>query len=69
MQIITKLKKIICLNTKKIFTSQKEAAQYYNIKSYNNIGMCCRGQRNCCGELDNGEKLRWKYLNDIKTIG
>lgn len=63
-----KSKKIICVNAKKIFNCQREAGEYYGIKFYANIGECCRNKRNYCGTLENGEKLRWMYLEDYDKI-
>jgi hypothetical protein len=59
-----KSKEILCITTGKVFGCQKEAGEYYDIKSYNNIGMCCRGKRKYCGISINGETLEWKYLNN-----
>lgn len=53
---------VICLTTKKIFFTLKDAASFYNIKNASNITTCCRGKCNSCGNY-NGEKLVWKYLN------
>lgn len=58
-------KKIICLNTKEVFECGKDAGEYYYIKSYSHIDQCCQGERNTCGVLPNGEKLKWGYLNDL----
>lgn len=55
---------VICLTTKKIFNTIKEASKYYNC-NYGHIGACCRGERKSCGKLDNGEKLKWRYLEDF----
>lgn len=63
-----KSKNILCLNTNMIFNSQKEAGEYYGIKSYNNIGMCCRGERKYCGKLSTGKKLEWMYCEDNLEI-
>ncbi len=63
--------KVVCLNTKKIFTSAKKACEFYNLKLNNNkhIGEICnniefkRG-RKYCGTLENGERLTWLYYKD-----
>ena len=60
-----KSKKIICINTKQAFDSQREAGEYYGIKFINNIGACCRGERKVCGKLENGEYLKWEYLDAV----
>lgn len=56
-----KNKPIICLTTKKIFFSFKEAADYYNI-NYTNISNVCRGKYKTA-KLSNGLKTKWKYIN------
>ena len=63
---------VICLTTKKIFLTIKEAQSFYNIKGKSDIGCCCKGYKifkgkirvvKSAGKLPNGTKLRWKYLN------
>ena len=39
-----------------------EGANFYNIKSKGHISSCCRGKRKHCGKLQDGTKLKWKYL-------
>lgn len=56
-------KKVICVTTNKIFDKIKDAANYYGITSTANISSCCKGKLNCCGELKDGTKLQWKYLD------
>lgn len=48
---------VICLETKEIFNSLKEASEKYNIE-YANIGACCRGKRTTAGNL------HWAYYSD-----
>ena len=55
-------KAVICLTTGKSFYTQKEAGEYYNIKSCWDIGKCCKGKVRHCGRLENGTQLRWKEL-------
>ena len=63
-------KKVICVTTGKIFNSQTEASNYYNIVQ-KNISDCCRYKRKSAGKY-NGQKLQWKYLenddNDLKVV-
>ena len=63
-------KKVICITTGKIFNSQSEASDYYNVVQ-KNISCCCKGTRKSAGEL-NGIRLKWKFLknydNDFKGI-
>ena len=64
-------KSVICLTTKKIFYSAKEAGKYYNIDN-SSICKCCKGfiktkkgkmQRiYYCGKLSDGTKLIWRFL-------
>lgn len=56
-------KLVKCLNTNEIFTSAKEAAQAYQIKSHTNICECCLGKRHSAGKHpETGEKLHWEYV-------
>lgn len=52
---------VICLTTKRIFFTLKDAASFYNIKTASNITTCCRGGCKSCGNY-NGKRLVWKYL-------
>lgn len=56
---------VICLTTGRIFFTQKEGAEYYGIKNYKSIGMCCKGKERhkTCGKLPNGTKLIWRFIN------
>ena len=53
---------IICLTTKRIFFTTKEAGEYYNIDR-SHIVNCCKGKRKSAGKLPDGTKLVWKYVN------
>lgn len=55
-----KAKSVICINTKRIFHTAKEAQEYYGIAKH--VSSCCRGTRKSCGKL-NGQPLKWKYVN------
>lgn len=55
-------KPVICLTTKKIFYSTKEAGEYYNIKATSSIGQCCNKKLKSTGKLSDGTKLVWKWL-------
>lgn len=55
-------KKVICLTTKKTFETMKSAGEYYKIKSYLKISEVCRGKRKYCGQLNDGTKLSWSYI-------
>lgn len=53
-------KAVICITTGKIFTSLKEAAEFYGIKSSYSITKCCKGIQKSAGK-HNGQKLEWQY--------
>ena len=63
-------KSVICLTTKKIFITVKDAMIEYNITGNSNIGNCCRGYKMFRGEKRlvksagkyNGIPLVWKYI-------
>ena len=54
-------KSVICLTTKRIFSSASEGAEHYGIKRASNITQCCRGKLKSAGKY-NGQKLVWRYL-------
>lgn len=64
-------KSVICLTTKKIFLTVKDAMVEYGIKGNSNIGNCCKGWKLVKGERKvvksagkyNGQNLKWKYIN------
>ena len=58
--------KVVCLNTKQIFNSQKEAGDYYKMDYYG-IGRCCNNKVKSAGKL-NGEKLVWVYYEEYITM-
>ena len=55
-----KAKSVICINTKRIFYTAKEAQEYYGISKH--VASCCSGTRKSCGKL-NGQPLKWRYVN------
>lgn len=57
-------KKVICLNTKEIFETIKDACEKYNCDM--SISSVCNGKRRYCGTLDNGEPLVWMFLEDYE---
>lgn len=57
-------KKVKCLNTNEIFQSASEAGRIKNIPA-SNISGCCRGIRKSAGKDSEGNKLIWRYINDI----
>lgn len=68
--MVTKVKsrKVICVNTLKVYNSIKEAcsdSSYINT-SHSNISRCCAGEIPSAGKLlKTGERLLWAYMNDF----
>ena len=62
-------KQIVCVNTKNIFNSYTEAANFGGISSIDGIKYCCEGNQNTCGKHPvTKEPLKWMYRsNYIKT--
>ena len=59
-----KKKKILCLNTGKIFLSIKDAANWCNLKSSSNISEVAKGKRKTAGKHPvTKEPLYWKYVD------
>ena len=56
-------KKVICVTTGEIFDCIKDASDHYNV-AHSNISKCCKGKLKSVGKLQDGTKLRWKYLKD-----
>ena len=59
-----KFKPIICITTKRIFYTLKDASNYYNCNK-SGICKCCKGERNYCGKLPDGTKLVLMLLEDF----
>ena len=57
-------KAVICITTKAVFYTAKEAGEYYNI-NYKGISECLNGRQKSAGKY-NGEKLVWRYINIIE---
>lgn len=56
-------RKVICLNTLKVFDSIKQAKELHE-RACENISYCCSGKRKYCGQLEDGTKLVWRYYED-----
>ena len=59
-------KKVVCITTGEKFDSINQAATHYNHYkvSKSTIIRCCKGKQKSTGELPDGTKLQWKYLED-----
>lgn len=60
-----KVKKVILLNTMKVFDSLIEAALEYGLDK-GAVGRCCNGIRGSSGKDENGEPLIWMWYDDWK---
>lgn len=49
-------KKVICLETGRIFDSQTLAAEWYGLKTSFHISGCCKGKRKTAGGY------HWKFI-------
>lgn len=58
-------RKVICTNTGEIFNYIKEAAKKYNVID-SSISACCKGKLKSAGKLPTGEKLVWRYAEDLR---
>lgn len=55
-------KKVICVNTKEIFDTIRDAEKYYNVDG---IGNCCEGKTYSAGKhKETNEKLFWLFYED-----
>jgi group I intron endonuclease len=62
-------KSIVCINTKEIFNTEKEASLKYNI-DYSSICACCNGRRKSCGKHPiTSELLQWMYYSEYLKVG
>ena len=60
-----KSKKVICMETKKIYSSITEAEYTTKIKK-SNISFSCRKKHNSAGKLPDGTKLHWMFLDEYE---
>lgn len=59
-------RKVVCVNTKEIFDTIKDAQQYYAVDG---IGSCCEGKAHSAGKHKvTNEKLFWLYYEDYKKM-
>ena len=59
-------KSVVCTNFKMLFNSALSASIYFGVSDCN-ISRCCSGKRQSAGKY-NGEKLIWKYSNDVDNL-
>ena len=60
-------KKVINLETNKVFSTIKEAAAWAQLKSVSGIGQCCRGKQKTSGKHPiTGEPLHWRFYGEVK---
>ena len=64
-----KRKKVVCLNTREIFSDLSSAGLKYGIDP-NGISWCCKGLRNrkTAGKLEDGTKLKWMFEDDYLKL-
>ena len=58
-------KKVICLNTNKVFGCIKDAAEWANLKNSTSVIQCCKKDKLSAGKHpETGEKLIWRYYEE-----
>ena len=62
-------KKVVCLNTGKIYNDITSAKAAYPTEDLTMISECCKYKKNFCGRDENGEPLVWMYYNDYIEKG
>ena len=60
-------KKVILLNSGKIFNSLKEASNYVGLSSNSTVCNCCKGRKKSAGKI-NGEPAKWMYYEDYLKL-
>lgn len=60
-------RKVVCLNTGKIYDCIADAAQDYGLER-SLITMCCKGKVKSCGGKCTGVKTVWAYYEDYLTM-
>lgn len=54
-------KQVLCVEVNKIFSTIMEASKIMGV-TCSNISMCCSGKIKTAGQLENGQRLHWKYI-------
>ena len=57
-------KQILCITTGEVFIGRNKAADRYRITNPAGITQCCLGHRKTCGQLPDGTKLEWRYVDE-----
>ena len=58
--------KIVCLNSKEIFSSITEGSKKYGIDR-SSVSRCCKGEKKVAGKI-NGDRLCWMYYDDYLKL-
>lgn len=58
-----KAKSVICITTNKVFDTVTDGANYYNTY-ITSITDCCKGKAKTAGQLEDGTRLVWSYLDN-----
>ena len=57
-------RRVQCVTTGKVFSTIKEASEYYLLGNKTDISACCKGKLKSAGKHPvTGEKLVWKYID------
>lgn len=60
---------VICLNTKQVFTTGKEACEWCGLKNSASISFACNGKKETAGKHPiTREKLKWMYYEDYLKL-
>lgn len=66
---INNFKKVVCMNTKQIFTSMNDARDFIGHAKSSHIRQCCIGKRKMAGKHPvTGEPLQWMYYEDYLNL-
>ena len=60
-------KPIVLVNTMELFETTFKAGERYNVPNQN-IYACCHGLQRTAGVDKNGNKLLWRFLDDIEVV-
>ena len=60
----TRYKKVVCINTGKIYNTIEDVKTDYPSIRTQNISKCCKGKIKSCGKDENGQPLYWEYYEN-----